>query len=193
MQTEKNPFVNYEVKRQSSVKTNSSLNNKFLMHHWYSLINVSHQMLHDSCWRRTSSYLVWLNSTTNHNSVPNEDANLKPWYLNKMPNEEEKKNWLQSIPQIHLKSANASNPRKGLQIIWQRLEDRFRSPKLIETFSKTKLFPPIKNKELISIHVWSIGRYYHTICKKHGQTQLWNTPINKTRYVLHLTCLFEFF
>lgn len=49
MQTEKNPFVNYEVKRQSSVKTNSSLNNKFLMHHWYSLINVSHQMLHDSC------------------------------------------------------------------------------------------------------------------------------------------------
>lgn len=91
MQTEKNPFVNYEVKRQSSVKTNSSLNNKFLMHHWYSLINVSHQMLHDSCWRRTSSYLVWLNSTTNHNSVPNEDANLKPWYLNKMPNEEEKK------------------------------------------------------------------------------------------------------
>lgn len=61
--------------------------------------------------------------------------------------------FLQSIPQIHLKSANASNPRKGLQIIWQRLEDRFRSPKLIETFSKTKWFPPIKNKELISIHV----------------------------------------
>lgn len=61
--------------------------------------------------------------------------------------------FLKSIPQIHLKSANASNPRKGLQIIWQRLEDRFRSPKLIETFLKTKLFPPIKNKELISIHV----------------------------------------
>lgn len=72
-----------------------------------------------------------------------------------MPNEEEKNLiffFLQSILQIHLKSANASNPRKGLQMIWQRLVDRFRSPKLIETFSKTKLFPPITNKELISMY-----------------------------------------
>lgn len=51
---------------------------------------------------------------------------------------------------ISIKSANSHNPRRGLQRIWQRLEERFGSPELIETSLKTKLnsFPPITNKEL---------------------------------------------
>lgn len=51
---------------------------------------------------------------------------------------------------ISIKPANSHNPRRGLQRIWQRLEERFGSPELIETSLKTKLnsFPPITNKEL---------------------------------------------
>lgn len=50
---------------------------------------------------------------------------------------------------ISIKSANSHNPRRGLQRIWQRLEERFGSPELIKTSLKTKLnsFPPITNKE----------------------------------------------
>lgn len=51
---------------------------------------------------------------------------------------------------ISIKSANSHNPRRGLQRIWQRLEERFGSPELIIRSLKTKLnsFPPITNKEL---------------------------------------------
>lgn len=51
---------------------------------------------------------------------------------------------------ISIKSANSHNPRRGLQRIWKRLEERFGSPELIERSLKTKLnsFPPITNKEL---------------------------------------------
>ncbi|XP_061170947.1 uncharacterized protein LOC133180435 [Saccostrea echinata] len=50
---------------------------------------------------------------------------------------------------ISIKAASASNPVHGLQRIWQRLEERFGCPEMIESALKTKLnsFAPITSKD----------------------------------------------
>ncbi|XP_061165100.1 uncharacterized protein LOC133174074 [Saccostrea echinata] len=50
---------------------------------------------------------------------------------------------------ISIKAASASNPVHGLQRIWQRLEERFGCPEMIESALKTKLnaFAPITLKD----------------------------------------------
>ncbi|XP_062572713.1 uncharacterized protein LOC134234663 [Saccostrea cucullata] len=50
---------------------------------------------------------------------------------------------------LSIKAASANNPTRGLQRIWQRLEERFGCPEMIESALKTKLnsFVPITSKE----------------------------------------------
>lgn len=50
---------------------------------------------------------------------------------------------------ISIRAANMNNPRLGVERIWERLDDRFASPELVESLIKKKLvnFPKISLKE----------------------------------------------
>ena len=50
---------------------------------------------------------------------------------------------------LSIRASNASNPHRGLYLIWERLEDRFASPEIIEASLKKRLndFPKLTNKE----------------------------------------------
>ncbi|XP_070198818.1 uncharacterized protein [Littorina saxatilis] len=54
-----------------------------------------------------------------------------------------------------MQSSSAGNPRNGLQLLWERLEERFGSPELIEAHLKAKIhaFPPVTkdNRKLFDL------------------------------------------
>ena len=50
---------------------------------------------------------------------------------------------------VSLRTANASNPQRGLERIWERLEDRYASPEMVQASLHRKLasFPKLSNKD----------------------------------------------
>ena len=55
---------------------------------------------------------------------------------------------------VSLRSANASNPQRGLERIWERLEDRYSSPEMVQALLHRKLasFPKLSNKDNRSLY-----------------------------------------
>lgn len=50
---------------------------------------------------------------------------------------------------VSIRASNADNPTRGLQRLWQRLDERYGCPEMIEASLKTKLtdFPKLTNKD----------------------------------------------
>ena len=50
---------------------------------------------------------------------------------------------------VNIRSSNAGNPKRGLQRLWERLDERYGSPEMVEASLKAKLanFPKMSNKD----------------------------------------------
>jgi hypothetical protein len=60
--------------------------------------------------------------------------------------------WLGTESSLHavsIRSSNAGNPKRGLQRLWERLDERYGSPEMAEASLKAKLanFPKMSNKD----------------------------------------------
>ena len=92
---------------------------------------------------RPEYYSVWKSAfkqvVTELGFSPSEEINLLIKYLGSNSRQHA----------ISIKAANMSNPRLGVKRIWERLDDRFASPELVESLLKKKLanFPKINQKE----------------------------------------------
>lgn len=78
------------------------------------------------------------------NMTPYEELDLLVKYLGKES----------TISAINLRTANISDPSRGLEMIWERLEARYGSPELVEFALKAKLssFPRINQSQMSKLY-----------------------------------------
>jgi hypothetical protein len=55
---------------------------------------------------------------------------------------------------MNMRSANVNNPKRGLERLWTRLDERYGSPEMIESVLKSRLtnFPRLSNRDNIKLY-----------------------------------------